>query len=215
MARLKKGLSAGISGSIGNMIVGSWKGIPYVRAKPDTTNTKKKKQTTPAQDATRKRFALMAKFLGSMRPVLEIGYKHLAVQKTGTNCAISYAIKHAVAGAYPNFEIAYNRVLISQGGLSNATSPVAVSENNVIRFSWNNGPLVGKDSMADKAMLVVHHPQSIISMYTIGANRSAGYAELPLNEVFKGTSVHTWITFISADEKDLSNSIYTGEILVE
>ena len=77
-----------------------------------------------AQLEQQAKFALFIRFLRPLADLLEITFKPFAVQMSGINAALSYALKNAVAGSYPNYSIDYNRVLISRGDLANADSIV-------------------------------------------------------------------------------------------
>jgi hypothetical protein len=51
-------------------------------------------------------------------------------------------------------------------------------------------------------------------VYTIGpALRSGATANLPVPG-YRGKTVHTWLSFISANDKLVATSVYTGSILV-
>jgi hypothetical protein len=63
MARLKKGIIDQLSGTIGPIVHATWRGIPYIRTKPTTSNRKRKKKSSNAQAATRIKFGLAVKLL--------------------------------------------------------------------------------------------------------------------------------------------------------
>jgi uncharacterized protein DUF6266 len=50
-------------------------------------------------------------------------------------------------------------------------------------------------------------------VYHIGTSRHAGTEILDMR-AFSGRTVHTWISFISADNRDVANSVYTGTVVV-
>jgi hypothetical protein len=51
-------------------------------------------------------------------------------------------------------------------------------------------------------------------VYTLnGPNRSSGQAMLDVSQ-FSGKNVETWLGFISADGKEIANSLYTGQVAV-
>src|SRR5438105_9383529 len=155
MAKLLKGILASLSGAIGPVVAATWKGIPYLRAKGNTKSNKK--SHSDAQAATRRRFAVAAKFLASMRELLEITYKNEAIKMTGANSAQSQVMKQALIGNYPDYSIAYSKVLISRGNLPGADTATATSgKKDTIQFTWANSELTGKASTKDKAILVAY-----------------------------------------------------------
>ena len=214
MARLKKGIIDQLSGTIGPVVGATWRGIPYIRTKPKKSNRKRKKKSSDAQAATRIRFALAAKLLRNMRPIVELGFRDEAVEKTGMNAAISYVMKHAIAGTFPDFTIAYNHVLISRGKLPNAENTIAVGhEPESILFNWTNNEGVGKANGEDKVLMVAYDAEDEAVVYHIGTTRHAGTDILGMR-TFSGRTVHTWISFISADNRDVATSVYTGTVVV-
>lgn len=212
MARITNSVTGALSGSIGPIVATSWKGIPIVRTKPKKGT---KRKSTEAQAATRIKFGVATRFLRSMRDLLEIGFQNEAIEKTGTNAAISYTMKHAIKGNYPDFSIACDRVLISRGCLNNAaTCTVSPAANETLQFTWTNAELTGKATLADKAILVAYSEEYGDLVYNTGPERGAGTAILEM-PAFKGIKVHTWFSFISADEKDVATSMYCGEVVIE
>jgi hypothetical protein len=59
---------------------------------------------------------------------------------------------------------------------------------------------------------VAYFPELQHAMYSLSAgSRSDGEAILHIGAM-KGFAAETWMGFLSADEKDARNSVYTGEI---
>jgi hypothetical protein len=211
MAKLIKGLLAELSGKIGPIVAATWKGIPYLRVRPSNS---RKRKSTEAQAATRVRFAVTAKFLYSLRPVLNIGFQKEAVRMTGNNSAQGYVMKNALAGAYPDYQIIYSKVLISRGDLPCAdTATATAADGGTIQFTWASHQLTGKASNRDKAIMVAYCPEYDFSTYNIGTERGAGAGSLEVSNR-NGLLFHTWLGFISKDGKDVATSVYTGEVVV-
>jgi hypothetical protein len=59
MGHIKKGILGGFSGTIGNVVGANWKGIAYMRTRPQ----KIKNPRTPAQVEHRRKFAYVVNFL--------------------------------------------------------------------------------------------------------------------------------------------------------
>ena len=214
MARLKKGIIDQLSGTIGPVVGASWRGIPYIRTKPTKSNRKRKKKSSDAQAATRIRFALAAKLLRNMRPIVELGFRDEAVEKTGMNAAISHVMKHAITGEFPNFTISFDHMLISRGKLPNVDeATVGAHAPEAIRFNWTNNEGIGKATGEDKVLMVAYDAEDEAVVYKIGTTRHAGTDILDMGG-FSGRTVHTWISFISADNRDVANSVYTGTVVV-
>ena len=99
------------------------KGEDIIRVKskkPCTSNTE-------AQINQRAKFRLVTGFLQAINFLLKIGFKKVAGDLMSPyNYACQFALKNAISGEAPNFEIDYSKVLISDGGLSQVKGAGAV-----------------------------------------------------------------------------------------
>jgi Family of unknown function (DUF6266) len=212
MAKLYTGLFGPVVGNVGNLIGGTWKGIPYLRTKPRRPDNY---EPTPAQRAQQQRFKLATSFAQPLTGLLNVSYAPYAIRMTSKNAAISTFLKYAIEGTAPNFQIAYNRVLISRGDLPGALDATAVAaEGGVVRFSWTNNGGQGMARNSDKALVAVYCPALHQCVYnTAAADRSEGTATINA-AAFAGHTVHTWIGFISEDGQLVATSTYTGKMIV-
>jgi len=210
MARINKGILGGFSGTVGTVVGGNWRGIDYMRSLSPARNS----SNSPAQAEQRARFSVVGKFLQSMKDLLMVGFRDSAVKMTGANSAMANTLKSAITGVFPDFTILYSNVQISRGSLVNASAPVAAAAApGTIGFSWTDNSGIGKAKAADKAILVAYCPELNHTVFANGATRSAGKDTLNVAE-FKGKVVQTWISFISADRKDIATSLFTGQVTV-
>ncbi len=209
MGIINKGILGGFSGIVGTVVGSRWRGIEYMRSRPPKRNG----SSTPAQQAQRARFAATSAFLDTMKDLLQLGYKDGAVRMTERNNALSYHLKNAVTGEYPNVSILYPQVQISRGSLPNAANPVAAAgADATVSFGWIDNSGVGKAKPADRAILVAYCEADKRTVYSIEASRSSGEATLVV-PAFAGKQVHTWISFIAADG-EVATSVYTGAVAV-
>lgn len=211
MANFKKGILGGFSGKVGTVIGGNWKGIDYMRSLSSRGN----RSLSAAQVVQTAKFTLTIRFIQSMGGLINITFRNFANKMTIYNSAVSYTLKHAINGSYPNFGISYADVLVSRGDLPNATAPAATaSPGSIITYNWANNSGTGMATGSDKDILVAYEPSSNSTMYSTGtAGRDALTYTLNLAS-FRGKTVHTYIGFISASGKEIANSIYTGEVVV-
>lgn len=211
MGIISKGILGPVSGTVGNVIGGTWKGISYLRSQPAARRT----SFTSKQLEQQARFALVIRFLESMTPLLSISFKDYAIRMSGFNNAMRYTLINAVMGTYPDYEIAYNMVLVSRGDLPNALNPQAASTTaGVINYTWQDNTGVGKAAGTDKCILVAYNPDTRQCIFTTaGAQRDMAQDALPVAS-FSGQAVETYIGFISADGKSIASSIYTGSVSV-
>lgn len=212
MGIIDKGILGGFSGKVGTVVGGTWKGITYMRSKGPGGRT----TFSQSQMEQHAKFAASIKFLQPMVSLLNTTFKDYAVKMTGFNNAMSYTLKNAITGTYPVYTVDYSLALVSRGDLPNALSPSASSTGTAgkVVFTWTSNQGVGKAAPDDKAVLVVYCPEMKLCVYTdAGPDRSTGTGELTVTG-FAGKTVQTYVAFISADGRDLSNSIYTGQLTV-
>ena len=211
MGIISKGILGGFSGTVGTVIGGTWKGISYMRSQP----ARRTSSPTEAQLEQQIKFALATRFVAVFSGLFMLSFRNYAVKMTGTNNALSYLLKNAITGTYPDYSIDYNNLLISRGDLPNALNPAAApTGTSDITFTWTNNSGTGKAKGNDKAILVIYCPALKLGLYTTGsALRSAG-TEVYNATVFAGQQVQTYIGFISEDGRDVASSIYTGQLTV-
>lgn len=211
MGTIQKGILGGFSGKVGSVVGGSWKGIDYMRSKANrrtiTSSQKQKEQQM--------KFALIIKFLQPLSNLLAVSFKSYAVKMTGGNSAMSYNLRNAITGTYPDFTIDFTKVLVSRGDMPNAINPsVEAATGGIVNFAWTNNAGSGKAQNTDKSIVVAYCPDLDQSIFNLGADRSEETTNLNLAS-FSGHAVETWLGFISESGKDVATSVFTGEVTVQ
>jgi uncharacterized protein DUF6266 len=210
MGTFNKGILGGFSGTVGTVIGGSWKGIEYMRSQPN----KKSGSSSQKQLQQQAKFAQVVAFESTMTGLLETSFRDYAIKMSGYNSAVSYNIKNAISGTYPNYSVDYSLALISRGDLPNATAPAATVTGGTVFFTWTDNSGVAQAQADDAAILVVYCPTLKTTLYTLnGGTRSGGAGNINA-AMFTGDTVQTWLGFISADGKRIATSFYTGELTV-
>lgn len=212
MAKNTKGILGEISGKLGNQVFTQWKGIPCVRSIPGP----RKKKPSPAQLAQQASFRLISKFLQPLNSLLSISFAEQSKKMTGINLAMQHNLKAAVTGNYPDLAINPARVLISQGSLQNAISPVAASVlRGKLVFCWGDHCGAGRALPTDIAIVAAYCAAQNEWIYQItDTARKAGVCVLNV-DAFKGKFVDTYIGFKSAGHVvRIADSLYTGMVSV-
>lgn len=212
MGKISQGILGGFSGKVGNVIGGNWKGIDYMRVKAASIANPQ----TDGQVYQRSRFSTVLQFLQPLKGFIKIGFHNYAIKMTEFNSAMSYNIQKAVIGVYPDFVIDFDNALISRGGLTAALNPTSDSpEAGLVQFNWVDNSIDGNARPNDLAMVLAYNPTRNEAVFiTNGAARSVGTQTLIVPNQYTGDTVHTFIAFISADGKDVSNSRYVGNVVV-
>ena len=122
----------------------------------------------------------------------------------------------AIVGNYPDTDIAYTQVLISQGPLPPATKASAsVDSLGNIAFSRTDNSGNGTTKADDLSILVAYFPELKLAVYIIGEACPAD-GNVPLNTSYlKNCKDETWMGFLSNNEKDASSSAYTCRLTLK
>ena len=206
MARIEQGILGPFSGKVGEVIGSSWKGIPYIKARPTQFHDAK----TPRQLTHRMKLQTAHGFARSIKHIIEIGFRNVTGTQTPYNNAVSYLMKNALVGEYPEVGIDPSKVLISQGILAGAENcSVSIENNDTIAFSWGEASSEGKASTEDQAILLAYNftRQQGISNSVCRKDKK-GSIKIPQN--WKDDSIACYIFFASVTNKDVSNSKYLG-----
>ena len=148
-------------------------------------------------------------------PLLNQTFKPVEIRHSGYNKAFAYNLKNSITGLYPNLSIDYSMLLLGRGDLPNAGSPSATSSmDGKIEFSWTDNSGKGKALPTDRAYVIACCEEFGEWIYEVGiAVRSAASFKLDASKAV-GKSMQTYIGFISDDEKEVSDSVYTGLIKI-
>ena len=212
MGTIKRGILGGFSGKVGNVVGSSWKGIAFMRALPLHV----KNPRTLAQRTQRSRFAIALAAIQPLQPIIKTGWHLRANEKSAFNAAMSYTVNNAISGAYPNFSVDYSKILISAGSLTGAvncaTDGYEKLKSNVL---WADNSAQGSAQPDDIAIIAILNPaKSEIATPAQNILRAEISVTIQLPGHWDGDNVHVYLGFISADTKDVANSIYLGQHLV-
>ena len=208
MGKIGRGILGGVSGKVANVVGARWKGIDYIRAKPQSVANPR----TLLQVNQRTKFALVLRFLQPNLNFIKIGYKNYAVKKSQFNSAMSFILNNAIIGVSPDFEIDYSLALLSRGNLAGASNPVFdLTTPGQVQFSWDDNSTDGNALATDKVMVVAYNPLKGESVYlTEGATRADLSQTVIIPNSYAGDDLQLFISFMNAEETQLSNSIYIG-----
>ena len=214
MGKLVIGILGGFSGTVGT-VVGSTnkKGDDIIRAKTKRART----SNTEGQANQRTKFGLVTAFMQAINFILKFSFKQVAGDTMSSyNYACQYALKNAIAGEAPDFELDYSKVLISDGQLSRETTAGAELVDGKVNFHWGDNTGSGNCSATDKAILLVYNVDQSEVSYSIGAvtrGMKAGSLALPYNVV--GDTLLFYMFFQSAaDEILVSSSHFLGKVVI-
>ncbi|PTS97369.1 hypothetical protein DBR11_17340 [Pedobacter sp. HMWF019] len=214
MGKFLKGILGGFSGKIGNVIGAVWRGVDYMRSLPRKSN----KPATEAQLIPRLKLKVVVGFLRSINDLIKLGYQSYKGKQTPMNAAVAFHIDKAITGVYPNLNINFPKVVFSKGHLLRPSAPGVESVTPAkIKFEWlNNAPATGSSTAAtDMATLLLYNPdkEQFVTAEDVAA-RSALTFTLSVPAEWIGDDVHCWMSFVSVNRKEVSDSVYVGTTAV-
>lgn len=208
MGKISQGILGGLSGKVGNVVGGSWKGIDYLRIKP----SKVANPRSTGQVNQRNKFTVSLEFLQPNIDFVKVGYKNFAVKKSEFNAAMSYVLNNGITGLAPDFMVDYQEALLSRGTLATPDSASTdLATAGEVSFTWSDNTAGGNANVDDKAMVLVYNPTKKESAFILdGAGRADGAQTLSIPSSYSGDEVHMFMAFLSADGERVSNSVYLG-----
>ena len=219
MAQIKTGILGNVSGKVGNVVGGTWKGINYLRTVAANVNN----PNTELQAIQRLKFGTMVKFLQPITEFIRVGYKGQAVKMTAFNAAFSYNFHNALTGDYPDFAVDYPRAMVSRGNMAGAINPTCSSaEAAKVILSWEMVSGSGQSSETDTAIFVLFNATKNEALYSLNAgNRVDASIEVVVPASYSGDTVHCYIAFMTLNSvlggqlrNAISNSSYAGSVTV-
>jgi len=211
MARFTQGINGPFHGKVGTVIGATWKGIPYMRARPK----KRSSGPTEREMANRKKWALSQFWLQPICEFVQIGWKGYSQKSEGFVAAKSYLLKNAFEGEGQDVHINPALVKVSAGDLPlPASMQINRLEDRLVQFTWDTAFDHEKAHKGDQVMLLAYNIEKVKANYNlIGQLRKNGsdVLELPAN---KSGTYHLYAAFISYDRIRQSDSIYLGTVEV-
>jgi hypothetical protein len=207
MGIYNEGILGFFRGKVGRVVGSVVRGVHYMKGLGDF----RADNPSPAQLDQRLKFALMTAFLKPLAGLIKTGYQTVKNGPTSANLALSANLRHAITGVSPNFKVNYEKFMFSVGSLPKAIAAgMATQDNAKLQFFWD---YKGDEPLTDMATLLVYNPeQNTYVTLPTAASRAAKTFSLQLPTDFADQILHGWISFVSADKKRVSESVYLGGI---
>lgn len=211
MAIVKPGQVGDFNGKIGQVVLTKWRDVNVGRSAPK----KSTKPPTLARLDQQSKFGLVTGFLGSIADLLAIGYQSSGSPKlTPMNAAVRYHLSNAVTGVYPDYQMDYTKVVISNanvkgeidGGYTVSATAVADAKVTVTWLASSADALANKlTSPADQLYLVFYNitKQRFVTFESKGT-RAALTTTVQIPRSFVGNKIHAYMFFVSPDGKSVS-----------
>jgi Family of unknown function (DUF6266) len=211
MGRIPNGIMGDMIGTVGNV-------SGYVRFGTNFVRIKRRKSSRPM---SLKRLAQQQKIKvcnDFTRPFSGQNFFNKTfpahgAKGSGYNRATSTLMNQAVTGIYPDITLAYPLVLISKGALpSPVNASAVVNDDGNILFNWEDNTGTGTARANDKVILVAYFTGLQQIAYSFDGGTRMEEHSILQTKFRTGQVAETWMGFISNDEDDAANSVYTGRL---
>jgi hypothetical protein len=216
MGKFKPGAMGVVRGLIGTIVASKWKDIHVVKGRPAKSN----KAATLQQADQRMRFGVVTALLKRITALIGEGYQKAGKNQTAMNEAISYHLKNAIIGTYPDYKLDITKLKISKGdksSLDSAWQPKLIaSAGAVVTVSWELFKYSSKDSSGTDTITILFYnveKDKFIMLPYVALRSELNIAE-QLPESYVGNTFHCYVYMVSRDKKKLSASQYIGQVKV-
>ncbi|SMC54123.1 hypothetical protein SAMN04488101_101219 [Pedobacter nyackensis] len=209
MGILRKGIFGGFEKKTGALIGRRVKGKSIIYAR----QRKNAKLRTVAQLDQQLRFDLANSILKWFSDLIAVGFKRIAGKGSAFNAAVRYNFSALVTGISPDYVIDYSKLVYSRGSLEGPHRPSISRLSDGLQVSWLPDVQTRFNQYSDKATFVIYCPDREMFMkFPEHVIRSAMGCFLPLPVGLTDVSLYAWMSFINADGKLVSDSVYLGVI---
>lgn len=199
------------SGQLGSTVGYAKYGENFERLLGQSKNPKNPK--TEKQLRVRVKFKMLSQFANRISGFLKTGFKSSTMPATSAFFKRNY--DDAFGGNYPEFELLYNKLLVSTGSLELPYSPSAVIDSQICNVSWTDNSGIGFALGSDQAMILVYNSAKGQAIYTLeGGSRTDRQAALTLPTAWAGDSVDIWMAMNQPENNRKSNSVYLGNFSI-
>lgn len=206
MGIIRNGFAGNISGKVGNIVFYTLNGKQVARTLGKTT-----KSPTVPQLQNRQEMAVVNGFIKQVIAFINVGFDLIAkgMNKSPANMAVGYNKRYALQGTYPNIEIAYEKVLVTQGIMWDAEEPSVEMTALGLDFSWSCPATLIWPRINDQVMILVYFPVIKKVVYVLsGVNRLHCATSLALQSNLLNEYMEVYISFIAENRKSIASSTY-------
>lgn len=170
---------------------------------------------TDTQQQIRTKFRMLCKLGSVIASFLKLGLLGSKGDGTWLSRFISVNFDKGVTGTWPEFELNYPKLILSQGNVDLPYNPAAQLQGSDINITWTDNSGIGNAQDNDKVMFVVFNKDKIQSIAdTEAADRSSRQASYSLPASWNGDTVYVYFAMYRTKDKVASTSLFLGQFSV-
>lgn len=198
------------NGKIGKLIWYTLNGRQVIRTAGTST-------AKPSADqlASRAKMRVVMELFRSMKPYIKAGFTNEAKGTTSSyyNKATSYQLLHSVKMLEDLPYLDYSAVKLSVGTVGIPENPAVERVTDGLKFSWMYNEQQEWTSRNDLTMTMAYFPEDQEAIYSLsGSRRMSGSDILEIHSAYDNRIMETYMSFVSEDRSEVSDSIYLGRI---
>lgn len=213
MGKLSNSLLSGSYGRTGRLVVANVGGTEILKHRPRKRNGKH----NPKQALIQERMTESYNFLSA--------YKHFATKYFGKKVGMKSSYNLAMSNVMNNFHLdftlmqivpSYSGIAFSKGLLLQpvATGVLSAAANS-FTINWLDNSVGNAIRQSDLVQILFVADGDTTSVFLENvATRLDGSYTATLSADWSGKTIHLWLSFLSADQKDVSNSVYAGSVVI-
>lgn len=182
----------------------------YSIYQPQVSNPK-----TQAQQTNRSAFSVMAEFVSQSLAAIRVGFRNLDGYKKGSaySSALGYNLTKAkaISGTYPNIEVNYNKVVVSEGGVELPYDASGTVADSTLTVTWADNSGQGDALATDKAALFLFNTTQKKSVFAVTDSvRSDRTAKISFPAAWTGDTAVGYLFMVREDKGVNSMSAFVG-----
>ena len=211
MGRLKNGPMGTNVGKLGGFV------SYFLNGELVTRSIGKVNHWSDAQYAVQLSTSLVNDLLGPLKDFVNISMKYAPKPKRSWSAftlATSENKMKAIKGIFPELEIDYSKIVLAIGDIPVPVNPAVQLADGRITFAWEADLSSERTDPNDQIMCVAYFPETF-QAFTIrgGAKRIEERQHIKLPSFTEEMIIETYMCFISEDRKEVSNSVYLGQLI--
>ena len=213
MAKIPAGILGAFLGKAGPVSGHMWNGQNIIR----TSSRRKDNNRTSKRKAQQQKIKICNDFTTAFTGTgfFNKSFPAYGNPGSGYNRATGALMNQAIAGTDPDIRISYPHVLISRGPLPAAeNASAALNADGNLLFTWTDNSDMGTAKKNDTVILLAFFPALKQIIYSLDAATRKDCQALLITNIMAGYAAETWMGFLSTDEKDAANSVYTGRFVL-